>query len=107
MFTTEDLETFDAARDEWGDDAQFGMLCEELAECIAAMSRHRRGRTTGTAAVAEEIADAQIMLGQWAHFIGEAEVSAYREVKLDRLRARIAAARKAKDEMAAGLGRAA
>lgn len=72
----------------YGADAQINMCMEEFSEAIAALNRYRRGRTS-SAAAAEEIADATIMLEQMALLFGPDLVRAARQRKLHRLHERL------------------
>ena len=58
------------ALDAWGENAQIDMAIEECAELITALMDRRRGRG-GDNAVAEEIADVEIMLEQLRIVIGK------------------------------------
>lgn len=80
----------------WGVDAQLRQAQEELAELIAAINRFMRARTDH-AAVAEEMADVEIMLAQLKLVFGGVDVSAVKRVKLDRLRGRVEAAEAVKE----------
>jgi len=83
-------ELYEATLRKWGEEAQFDQAVEECAELITALKHLRRGRADVTA-VAEELADVYLMVGQLAYMLGEAHVSAAVERKLSRLRALLAA----------------
>ncbi len=51
------------AIEKWGEDAQFDMLLEELAELAVAVQHYRRGRI-GKNLLLDEVADVYIMLDQ-------------------------------------------
>ena len=86
----------------WGPDAQTLMAFEEMAELQKELCKHARGKHNRSA-VAEEIADVQIMLEQMAELHGcAAQVTAWREVKLERLLERIKAAEAGKEGKYAG-----
>jgi len=68
----------------WGEAAQYDQAVEECAELITTLKHLRRGRTDETA-VAEELADVYLMIGQLVYMIGEARVTAAVERKLVRL----------------------
>lgn len=74
-----------AALEKWGADAQTLMAFEEMAELQKELSKAARGRDNREA-IAEEIADVEIMLEQMKilHVCTEA-AAAYRESKLRRL----------------------
>ena len=74
-----------AALELWGPDAQTLMVFEETAELQKELCKHARGKDNREA-IAEEIADVEIMLGQMKilHDCTEA-AAAYRESKLRRL----------------------
>lgn len=72
----------------WGAESQLRMVQEECGELVAAINRFDRERC-GPESVAEEIADAQIMLEQASLIIGEGLVAAKKAEKLERLRERL------------------
>lgn len=55
--------TYEKALATWGAEAQTLMVFEEMAELQKELCKHARGKQN-TAAIAEEIADVQIMLEQ-------------------------------------------
>lgn len=72
----------------WGADAQTLMAFEEMAELQKELCKHARGKDNRNA-IAEEIADVEIMLGQMKILHGCVGLSAgYKEKKLERLAAR-------------------
>jgi hypothetical protein len=82
---------YDAAIAEWGMDAQAGMVQEECAELVVAFSHWMRGRV-GPSAVAEEIADVEVMCEQARRLLGDrgdALVDAAFDRKVARLRERV------------------
>lgn len=82
-------ELYEATLRKWGAEAQFDQAVEECAELIAALKHLRRGRVDETA-VAEELADVYLMVGQLTYMIGEERVAAAVERKLTRLREHLA-----------------
>lgn len=74
----------------YGREAQTDQLVEELAELIVAVHHFRRGRIP-LEKVLEEIADVDIMLGQFAlmHGAGMAKTAPIRAAKLARLEERL------------------
>lgn len=74
----------------WGVEAQTVMAIEEFGELLTALARFRRGRVARDN-VAEEIADAGIMLAQLAEVWGREIVDQWTARKLERLRMRLAA----------------
>jgi NTP pyrophosphatase (non-canonical NTP hydrolase) len=79
-------ELYQATLRKWGEEAQYDQAVEECAELIATLKHLRRGRVDVTA-VAEELADVYLMVGQLTYMLGEDRVAAAVERKLDRLRA--------------------
>ena len=78
-----------AALDTWGPDAQTLMVMEEMAELQKELCKHARGRNNRLA-IAEEIADVQIVLAQMILLYGCAEeVEDFRHMKLIRLEKRL------------------
>ena len=78
-----------AAIDAWGVDLQQWIVVEELGELQAALSQMRRGRI-GPEDVADEIADATIMLEQMQLMLGvEKRVEQGIDRKIERLRRRL------------------
>lgn len=87
-----EIEIYKAALKQWGPDAQTLMVFEEMSELQKELCKAARGRRNKEA-IAEEIADVYIMLGQMIllHKCVE-EVEEYKAQKLARLKARIQAA---------------
>lgn len=85
---------FRAALDLWGADAQRTMCFEEMAELQKELCKHARGENNRVA-IAEEIADVQIMLEQMMILHDcESLTSGYRQYKIDRLLELIEAAQR-------------
>ena len=80
---------YQATLRKWGEEAQFDQAVEECAELITILKHLRRGRSDETA-VAEELADVYLMVGQLTYMIGEERVTAAIERKLARLRTLLA-----------------
>lgn len=76
------------ALDKWGEEAQMFMAFEEMGELQTELSRSRRGRSDKEL-VAEEIADALIMIHQMALVCGTEAVSAAVERKMERLEMKV------------------
>lgn len=77
----------------FGPDAQTLMMFEEMSELQKELCKHARG-TDNREAIAEEIADVQIMLEQMIELHGcENAVLCYKRHKLERLAERIEKAR--------------
>ncbi len=74
----------------WGEEAQYDQAVEECAELIAVLKHLRRGRADVTA-VAEELADVYLMIGQLVYMLGEELFTAAIESKVARLREHLAA----------------
>ena len=75
------------AIDTYGLESQLGLLQEECAELIQAVSKYRRGRNHN---ISEEIADVSIMTEQIIHSMDlKAEVEAIKAEKLERLQIRM------------------
>lgn len=89
-----EIEIYKAALKLWGPEAQTLMVFEEMSELQKELCKNARGKQNKTA-IAEEIADVRIMLGQMAtlHDCAE-EVEEQKARKLERLEARIAAAKR-------------
>ena len=77
----------------WGLDFQIDMMLEEMSELASELLKTRRGRGSREA-VAEEIADCELMLFQMKLSFGEAAVERIKEEKLARLKERILKAAK-------------
>jgi NTP pyrophosphatase (non-canonical NTP hydrolase) len=80
---------YQATLRKWGEAAQYDQAVEECAELITTLKHLRRGRSDETA-VAEELADVYLMVGQLTFMLGEAQVAAAIERKLARLQALLA-----------------
>lgn len=75
----------------WGENLQTVVCMEEMAELMQSLSKNIRG-LDNELSIAEEIADVEIMLEQLKQiFHVRGDVEDYRERKLERLVARIAA----------------
>ena len=72
----------------WGLSLEIDMIVEECAELIVAISHWKRGRAQ-EGAIAEEIADVEIMCEQLRYIFGNEEIDAWKKVKLTRLEERI------------------
>lgn len=83
-------ELYQATLQKWGTEAQYDQAVEECAELIATLKHLRRGRVDESA-VADELADVYLMVGQLAYMLGEARVAAAVERKILRLRELLAA----------------
>lgn len=81
-------DVFEDAIDKWGVESQIVMAQEECAELITELARDYRGRSDDDA-LAEEIADVQIMMEQLELVVGRERVREAREGKLERLRERL------------------
>lgn len=88
LFDGRDRETFRAAVEAWGIDAQADMAEEEAAEFIAASKHYARGKV-GSDELVDELADIRIMQEQLAEFIGRERVEQRIQEKMDRLRERL------------------
>ena len=78
-------ELYEATLQKWGVEAQYDQAVEECAELIATLKHLRRGRVD-EAAVADELADVFLMVGQLIFMIGEERVSSAVDRKILRLR---------------------
>ena len=76
---------YQASLQKWGKEAQYDQAVEECAELIATLKHLRRGRVDEDA-VADELADVYLMIGQLVFMIGEERVAAAVERKIGRLR---------------------
>lgn len=84
-----DREIYEKALATWGAEAQTMMVFEEMAELQKELCKHARGKQN-TAAIAEEIADVQIMLEQMVVLHDCAEmVERFKQDKVLRLAERI------------------
>lgn len=83
-------ELYEETLRKWGVEAQYDQAVEECAELIATLKHLRRGRVDEEA-VAEELADVFLMVGQLSYMLGEARVAAAVERKIARLRGLLAA----------------
>jgi predicted AAA+ superfamily ATPase len=69
----------------FGHESQWGMVVEETSELNAKINQHKRGRAS-VDQVAEEVADALLVLEQARMMVGEARVDRIRKKKLEKLR---------------------
>ncbi|MDP3487289.1 MAG: hypothetical protein Q8S19_05065 [Bacillota bacterium] len=73
----------------WSAPGQVDCLLEEMAELQKELIKNRRGRDN-VEAIAEEVADVEIMLHQLKLMFGvQAQVDAYKLQKLERLKTRL------------------
>ena len=77
-------ELYQATLQKWGVEAQYDQAVEECAELITTLKHLRRGRVDEDA-VAEELADVYLMVGQLVYMLGEDRVAAAVERKVARL----------------------
>jgi len=84
-------EILQSAINKWGADAQMGVLIEECAELIQAVSKIKRGEGARDDwdNFAEELADVQIMIDQMRLIVGPGTVDNWEERKLSRLERRL------------------
>jgi NTP pyrophosphatase (non-canonical NTP hydrolase) len=82
-------ELYAATLNKWGEAAQYDQAVEECAELITTLKHLRRGRADETA-VAEELADVYLMIGQLVYMLGEDRVVAAVERKVARLQEHLA-----------------
>lgn len=81
-----DLEAlYQAALARWGSDAQYDQAVEECAELITALKHFRRKRID-IDALADELADVTLMIGQLTWMIGEDRVGRAIEGKIEKLK---------------------
>lgn len=92
---SEETALYAIALEKWGAHAQVMMVIEEMAELTKALCDLYRKRyileENGDCidAVAEEVADVEIMLGQLRVIMGDEKPDAWKKVKLARLKARL------------------
>jgi len=86
-----DMEIVYKALEKWGPESQFGIIQEELAELISALSRYMRGREGAEDALYEEIADVQLCMMTLVLIFGGDRLDNIRDDKLSRLNRRIEA----------------
>jgi NTP pyrophosphatase (non-canonical NTP hydrolase) len=80
---------YQATLQKWGEEAQYDQIVEECAELIATIKHLRRGRVSEEA-VADELADVFLMVGQLVYMLGEDRVAASISRKVARLREHLA-----------------
>jgi NTP pyrophosphatase (non-canonical NTP hydrolase) len=78
------IDTYQAALNKWGEEAQYDQAVEECAELIIALKHFRRGKVNRQSVI-DELADLTLMLGQLTWMLGEKEVSLAVEKKLAKL----------------------
>jgi NTP pyrophosphatase (non-canonical NTP hydrolase) len=78
-----------ASLDKWGETAQYDQAVEECAELIASLKHLKRGRADEDA-VAEELADVYLMVGQLVYLLGEERVAEAIARKVRRLHEHLA-----------------
>jgi predicted small metal-binding protein len=85
-------ETYEKAFILWGEHKQLAVAIEELAELQKEICKHIRNRFSNIEKIAEETADAKIMIEQIEWFFNiKNEVEKIKEKKLERLQNRILA----------------
>ncbi len=77
---------YEKAVKQFGYESQLGMLQEECAELIVAVSKVERRKSGALENLAEEMADVQIMIEQIKLLVGKEKVEQYRKSKLHRLK---------------------
>lgn len=82
-------EVYKRALDIYGEENQVIMVFEEMSELQKTLTKHLRG-TTDKRAIADEIADVEIMLGQMKLLFNiEKEVEERKQFKVERLMTRL------------------
>ena len=84
----DETDLYRRALEAWGASDQVHMMIEECAELVTALAHWRRGRVDRIA-VAEEVADVEVMCGQLRVLLGDDLVSKAKQRKLERLKDRI------------------
>lgn len=79
---------YSAAIETFGSESRMRLMQEECAELIAAISQFSRGRV-GVLALADELADVEIMCGQLRLIVGWGAVESAKQSKLERLTNRV------------------
>lgn len=83
------MTTYEQALDHYGGEMQTMVCVEEMSELMKELSKHARG-ADNVRAIAEEIADVEIMLEQMKLLHGCARLATvYKDEKLERLKRRI------------------
>lgn len=85
MTDSREAELYAAAVENWGELAQIMMAMGECAELIAELNRWINQNRSDKEAVAEEIADVEILMGQLRYLIGDDIVDSAKNKKLKRL----------------------
>lgn len=89
MTETREKAIYSAAIETWGKEAQVVMVMEEMSELQKELCKNLRGREN-IEAIAEEIADVKIMLGQMERLFSIGQlVDDYKAKKLGRLALRL------------------
>lgn len=84
-----DVEILMAAIEKWGEDAQTKMVLEEMSELQKEICKRWRGKDN-LDAIADEVADVEIMLRQLKLMLGISnEVEQHRQAKMLRLKERL------------------
>lgn len=78
----------------WGEDSQFDMITEEMAELIQAISKFRRAKSQEKKAKAyvhlcEEVADVENMINQLRYMLDANLIDKFKEEKLKRTERRL------------------
>ena len=84
MTSEDERDIFRRALAVFGAESQWGMVVEETSELNAKINQHKRGRAS-VDQVAEEVADALLVLEQARMMVGEARVDRIRKKKLEKL----------------------
>jgi len=84
MTSEDERDVFRRALAVFGAESQWGMVVEETSELNAKINQHKRGRAS-VDQVAEEVADALLVLEQARMMVGEARVDRIRKKKLEKL----------------------
>jgi len=79
------------AVDVWGVESQMGMMTEEAAELIQALSKYNRSHNKSDEVkqeaidhICEEVADVENMVNQMRYIFGNEVIDMYKEQKLER-----------------------
>ena len=91
MATDHQKELCQRAFNQWGTEAQLVIGMEECGELLVAISHHLRDRPGSDVALAEEIADVELVCTSLRLLVGDDAVDQFKRRKWDRLQSRLEA----------------
>lgn len=82
-------EIFEECVKQWGIKAQMGMVVEECAELIQAISKVNREKPGSVDNLLEELADVELMVEQMRYYFDGNKIDEWKKLKMERLKVKL------------------